>query len=229
MEQEIGSEAPVDPAAAAFEALRREVALLNVALAGLAAERAAAPDYSETLGEISKGLSVVGARLRKVMASPGLAMSPSEVARQVAAAGGEVRRQDRAALSQAQDGLQRAMRDLDGWIDRARLASAQNWRLLQVGSVGLLAGAFLGVFLPGVVATAAPERWAWPEKMAAHALQRGLWPAGERLLQAADTQKWQDGSDGAAIVAQNRDKLAACLREARPPKRPRSCLIQLRS
>lgn len=57
MEQGGGPADPAD-AAAAFEALRREVALLNVAVAGLAAERRPAPDYSETLGEIAKGVSV---------------------------------------------------------------------------------------------------------------------------------------------------------------------------
>lgn len=227
MDQEIGSEAPVDPAAAAFEALRREVALLNVALAGLAAERAAAPDYSETLGEISKGVSVAVGRLGKVLTSPALTLSPAEVARQIAAAGDEARRQDRAVLSQAQDGLRRATVELDAWIDRARLASVQNWRLLQAALAGLLVGAVLSVLLPVVVTRAAPERWAWPEKMAAHVLRRDLWSAGERLLQTADARRWQDGRDGAAIVAQNRDKLARCSRAMRPAKRPRSCLIEL--
>lgn len=227
MDEEIGSEAPVDPAAAAFEALRREVALLNVAVAGLAAERAAAPDYSETLGEISKGVSMAVGRLGKVLTSPALALSPAEVARQIAAAGDEARRQDRAVLQQAQEGLQRAMGDLVGWIDRARLASAQNWRLAQVALAGFLAGAVLGVLLPGVVARASPQQWAWPEKMAAHVLRRDLWSAGERLLQIADARRWQDGRDGAAIVAWNRDKLAACSRGPRPAKRPRRCLIEL--
>lgn len=177
MERESGSEAQGDPAAAAFEALRREVALLSVAVAGLAAERAAAPDYSETLGEISKGVSVVGARLGKVMASPALALSPAEMARQIAAAGDEARRQDRAVLQQALDGLRRAIGDLDGWIDRARLASAQNWRLLQAALAGFLVGAVLGALLPGVVARAAPQSWAWPEKMAADVLRRDMWSA----------------------------------------------------
>lgn len=223
MEQEIGSAALVDPAAAAFEALRREVGLLNVAVAGLAAERAAAPDYSETLGEISKGVSVLGGRLGRVMTSPALALSPAEVGRQITAAGDEVRRQERAALSQAQDGLRRAMSDLDGWIDRARLASVQNWRLLQVSLRGLLVGAVLGVMLPGVVARAAPQRWAWPEKMAAHVLRQDLWSAGERLLQTANAQSWQDGRDGRAIVAQNRDALRSCARDAQPATRSRRC------
>lgn len=70
MDQDTGREEPVDPAAVAFEALRREVALLNVALAGLAAERASAPDYSETLGEIAQGVRVAVGRIGKLAASP---------------------------------------------------------------------------------------------------------------------------------------------------------------
>ncbi|PXA77563.1 hypothetical protein DMC25_23075 [Caulobacter sp. D4A] len=227
MEHEIGSEAQGDPAAAAFEALRREVALLNVAVAGLAAERAAAPDYSETLGEIYKGLSVVGARLGKVMASPALALSPAEVARQIAAAGEEARRQDRATLNQAQEGLRRATGDLDAWVDRARLASVQNWRLVQAAVAGLLVGAVLGVLLPNVVARAAPERWAWPEKRAAHVLRRDLWSAGERLLQTADAGRWRDSRIGGRIVAQNRQALAVCAKRAAASKSKRSCVTRL--
>ncbi|WP_066684834.1 DUF6118 family protein [Caulobacter sp. CCH9-E1] len=185
--------APAEPAdaAAVFEALRREVALLTVAVAGLAAERATAPDYSETLGEIAKGVSVAVGRLDKVMASPGLAQSPADLARRIAAAGDEARRQDRAAVHQAQEALQRSTRDLDGWIDRARLASAQNWHLVQATAVGVVAGAILWASLPIVIVNAAPPDWAWPEKRAAHVLRRDMWSAGERLLAVADGEGWR--------------------------------------
>ncbi|KQY29495.1 hypothetical protein ASD38_09150 [Caulobacter sp. Root487D2Y] len=227
MDQDIGSEAPVDPAAVAFEALRREVALLNVALAGLAAERASAPDYSETLGEIAQGVRVAVGRIGKLATSPALAATPAEIARQITAAGDEARRQDRATLHQAQEILQRAADDLRGWVNTARLARLQNRRLIQMALVGMLAGGLFGGWLPGVVARAAPDQWAWPEKMAARTLRRDLWSAGERLLETADARKWQDSRDGAAIVAQNRDVLAKCARDLRPARRPQRCLIQL--
>ena len=227
MEQDIGSEAPVDPAAVAFEALRREVALLNAALAGLAAERASAPDYSETLGEIAQGVRVAVGRIGKLATSPALAATPAEIAQQITAAGDEARRQDRATLHQAQEMLQRAAGDLRGWVNTARLARLQNRRLIQMTLIGLLAGGLLGGWLPGVVARAAPDQWAWPEKMAARTLRRDLWPAGERLLETADARKWQDSRDGAAIVAQNRDVIAKCARNSRPARRPQRCLIQL--
>lgn len=190
MERDVAPAEPAD-AAAAFEALRREVALLNVAVAGLAAERAPAPDYSETLGEIAKGVSVAVGRLGKLVASPAFALSPADLARQISAAGEEARRQDRASVYHAQEALQRSARDLDGWIDRARLASKQNWRLVQAGAIGVVAGAILCASLPTVIVNAVPASWAWPEKRAAHVLRRDMWSAGERMLEMANPSKFK--------------------------------------
>ena len=183
MEQDVGADEPAD-AATAFEALRREVALLNVAVAGLAAERAPAPDYSETLGEIAKSVSVAISRLGKVMTSPALATDPTQMARQIAVAAEDARRQDHVLLQQT-------TRDLQSWIDGARLANTQNWRLLQLGAAGLVVGLLFGIWAPNTIARAAPERWAWPERLAARTLGREPWAAGERLLAVADLQRWQ--------------------------------------
>lgn len=190
MEQDVAPAEPAD-AAAAFDALRREVALLNVAVAGLAAERASAPDYSESLGEIAKGVSTTIGRLGKVMTSPALTTGPAEMARQIAAAADAAQHQDRALLQQARDVLQQASRDLQGWINSARLARKQNRRLMQIGAVGLTVGTLFGIWLPNTVAHIAPDRWAWPEKLAARTLDREAWAAGERLLEAADPPRWK--------------------------------------
>lgn len=229
MDQDIGSEPPVDPAAVAFEALRREVALLNVALAGLAAERASAPDYSETLGEIAQGVRVAIGRIEKLATSPALAATPAEIARQITAAGDEARRQDRATLHQAQEMLQRAAGDLSGWVDTARLANAQNWRLFQAAIAGVVGGAVLGTSLPVVVAQAAPEHWAWPERRAARMLHRDMWPAGERLLAVADPQRWREMQTAQRIVEQNRDVLGRCVAAAQKAKGGKHCLISVDS
>lgn len=87
MDQDVKPEEPVDPAAVAFEGLRREVALLHAAMGGLTAERASAPDYSETLGEITKGMTVLVGRMGKLAVSPALALTRAEMARQISAAG----------------------------------------------------------------------------------------------------------------------------------------------
>lgn len=229
MDQDIGSEAPVDPAAVAFEALRREVALLNVALAGLAAERASVPDYSETLGEIAQGVKIAVTRVGKVAVSPALALTPAEMAQQITAAGDEARRQDRVVLHQAQEMLQRAAGDLRGWVDTARLASVQNRRLLQAASAGLVGGAVLGASFPAIVAQTAPEPWAWPEKRAARVLHRDMWSAGERMLVMADPDRWREIQTARRIVGQNRDMLARCVRATQKAKVGKRCIITLRT
>jgi hypothetical protein len=190
MEQDVAPAEAAD-AAAAFEALRREVALLNVAVAGLAADRAPAPDYSETLGEIAKGVSVAVGWLGKVLASPALALGPAEIAQRIAAAGDEARRLDHVAFDQARNGLERVTREISGLVDGARLAGLQQRRLFQVALAGAFVGALLGVLLPGAVARLAPARWAWPEVLAARVLRRDTWSAGERMLAVSDTARWQ--------------------------------------
>jgi hypothetical protein len=229
MDQDIGSEAPVDPAAVAFEALRREVALLNVALAGLAAERASAPDYSETLGEIAQGVRVAVGRIGKLATSPALAATPAEIARQITAAGDEARRQDRATLHQAQEMLQRAAGDLRGWVATARLASVQNWRLLQAALAGVVGGAVLGASFPVIVAQAAPEQWAWPERRAARVLHRDMWSAGERLLSVADPTRQRELEASRLIIEQNRNVLAKCGKAADKAKAEIRCVIAVKS
>lgn len=215
MEQDVGPEESAD-AAAAFEALRREVALLKVAVAGLAAERTPAPDYSEALGQIAKGVSVAVGRLGKVMTSPAFALSPADMARQIAAAGDEARRQDRAVVHQAQEALLRSAHDLDGWIDRARLASAQNWRLVQTTIAGVVGGVLIGALPPAIVVNAAPESWAWPERRAASLLDLDMWSAGERLLADANPQRWRTLSKPQATKAQGCAPLSGKQRKARP-------------
>lgn len=226
MERDVAPAEPVD-AAAAFEALRREVALLNVAVAGLAAERAPAPDYSETLGEIAEGVSVAVGRLGKVMTSPAFDVSPADLARQIAVAGDDARRQDRAAVHQAQEALQRTARDLDGWVDRARLASAQNWLLLQAALTGVIGGAVLGASFPVIVARAVPEQWAWSEKRAALILGRDMWSAGEHLLATADQDRWREIQAERRTMDQNREALVRCAKAAQRAKAEKRCVISV--
>src|SRR3546814_4031817 len=62
-----------DQAAQAFESLRAEVSLMRRAVERLAAERAEVPDvpdYSETLGVISRNLSATAQRVDALVKSP---------------------------------------------------------------------------------------------------------------------------------------------------------------
>ncbi|QUD89844.1 DUF6118 family protein [Phenylobacterium montanum] len=218
MDQQSETVEPADAAALAFEGLRREVALLNVAMGGLAAERASAPDYSESLAEIVREVSRIAGGMSKLYAAPALQLTPDEVGRRIQLAGTEARRQEQAALQRAEASLERAAADLRGCAATARLADVQKRRLLQVGAAALAVGAVLGIFLPGVVARSVPERWAWPERMAAGLLHRDLWSAGERLLSVADPDRW--GRMHAAQASAQHDSAKA--EPSAPPRSSRS-------
>jgi len=225
MDQDSGVEASADPAAAAFETLRREVVLLKVAIAGLAAEQPTMPDYSETLGEIAQGVRLAVGRMGRLATSPALALSPAQMAREITQAGETARRDDRATLHLAREQLRQAAGDLRGWIDSARLASVQSRRLLQVALAGLVGGAVLGISLPSLIAKAAPETWSWPEKRAARGLGRDLWSAGERLLSVADPPRWRQVQTDSALADDNRDAIDRCARNAGRTARPTRCVV----
>jgi hypothetical protein len=143
-----------------------------------------------------------------------LAATPAEIGQQITAAGDEARRQDRATLHQAQETLQRAAGDLRGWVNTARLARLQNWRLLQVALASLVGGGTLGMSLLGAVVQVVPEQWAWPEKSAARVLHRDMWSAGERMLLVADAERWRRIEAHRQITENGRDESARCTRSA---------------
>ena len=125
MEEETSqSQAPADPAALAFEALREEVALVRRAVTGLAAERAAIeiPDYSETLGQIVRASEATAASLKTLAAMPALRLTAHDWAHEIAAASEQARRADQEALTQARDALQQAARDMTAKLTSAKSA-----------------------------------------------------------------------------------------------------------
>ena len=142
-------------------------------------------------------------------------MRPSQMAREITQASEAARLQDRAVLHQALDALADAARDLRGWIETARLAELQNLRLVQAAAAGLVVGAVLSACLPVVIAQAAPQHWAWPEKRAAGVLKRDMASAGERLLAVAHPQGWRAMQTARLIVDDNRAVIARCGRPTR--------------
>lgn len=145
----IPSEAPPDPAAFAFEALREEVALVRRAVAGLAAERASIeiPDYSETLGRIMRASAVTAANLKALAEMPALRMSSRDWGQEIAAAADNARRTDHQALERAQTLFERQSREMAASLESATTAERQHQWLLWTA-----VGAFTtGILLSAIV------------------------------------------------------------------------------
>ena len=158
------SQAPADPAALAFEALREEVALVRRAVTGLAAERAAIeiPDYSETLGQIMRTSEATAASLKALAARPALRLTAQDWGREIAVASEQARRADQQALTQARDTLQQAAREMTAKLTSAKSADKQRQWLLGTWTAGFFAGMILLAIGIGPVVRAMPESWHWP-------------------------------------------------------------------
>jgi hypothetical protein len=221
---------PVDPAEAAFARMHGEVALLRRAIEAMAAERAGLeiPDYGATLGQIAADLAATTKASVAVAASPALRMTPKALAAEIDAVVVDARRADRVALTTASAALTKATEDLSGWIDSARQASLQNWRLIQVGIVGLVAGAILWAAVPGAVARLTPAVWGWPERLAAFSLGGDPWNAGEQMLAVADPGRWQAVAGAERLADNDAPAIAACATAARRGGKPVRCQIMVR-
>jgi hypothetical protein len=82
--------------------------LPEAAIAGLAAKREAAPDYSETLGEIATRLNAMRDAIRTLAGRPAMQIKPDAMAEQIAAAGTMARAEDSAVIKKARDRIDTA-------------------------------------------------------------------------------------------------------------------------
>ncbi len=138
---------PADEAAAAFENLRQEIALMRRAVAGLSAEHAPieVPDYSQTLGQMGKALNAILKTNRELAEAPALRMTAQNWAEQIAAASRTARQADREELDRARSGFDEITRVLCASFASARAADAQLMWVLGAAGSGLVVGILIGV------------------------------------------------------------------------------------
>lgn len=156
-----------DPAATAFEELRKEVALVRRAVSGLAAERATVPDYSETLGQILQACSAAARRFKELKELPALHLTPESIGRQIDDAAETARRANHAALTEAGAALQQTTRDLNSHMLSARSAKSQRIWLAATGAVCLVTGMILWAIIAGYADRPPPADLRSPEAKAA--------------------------------------------------------------
>jgi hypothetical protein len=172
-------EAVGDDPAAAFEALRAEVAALRASLGG----GRAAPDYAPTLGKMA-------ATLAKIEAHPALQLTPEAFAHQLRQARDAAQQQGGRDISAAIQRVDVAGAGLERLVERQRTGHEQVGQVAIMTAVGAVAGVILWVGLSGPIARALPASWSVPERMAAATLNLNRWQAGARLMQSANPQGW---------------------------------------
>ena len=139
--------APEDEAAAAFEELRQEIALMRRAVTGLSAEHASieVPDYSQTLGRMAAALNAILRTNKELAEAPALQMNARNWAEHIAEASRTARQPDREALDRARSGLDQIARAMSASLDSARTADKQLTWLLCAAGGGLAVGVPIGV------------------------------------------------------------------------------------
>ena len=193
MEQGLIETSAADPAATAFDGLRREVTMLRLAVAQLADAPAKNEplDYTETLGAMANGITKTAEGLKALRSSPALELTPDELSRQIVRASAEMREVEREGMRRAAESLRSAAGELSRWIDTARLASVQNPRLIQTGAAAFVRGVLLWSMLPGIISRAVPASWHWPERMAARTMRVEMWQADQPMMTVADHNRWE--------------------------------------
>lgn len=116
-----------DPASKAFVRLRREVAMMRLAVEKLADEpaRIEIPDYTDTLTEIREAMRAQANHYRKLIDAPALSVTPDQPAAQIKAACADARK---------------AERQLTGFVESARTADRQNKWVLGFGGLCFVCG-----------------------------------------------------------------------------------------
>ena len=204
-----------DDPAAAFEALRAEVAQVRAALDGRAS---AGPDYSPTLAAIAKSLAAIEAH-------PALRSTPEAFANQVRQASEALQQQGRRELASAVQRVDAAGAELERLAERQRTGREQVRQVAIMTAGGAVVGVIVWVCFSGPIARALPASWNVPERMAAATLRLDRWEAGARLMARANPQGWARLAQAAELDRTNRAALDDCRRAAARTARTQRCAV----
>ena len=216
-----------DDAATAFDAMRRQLALLTSAVEGFASRQEAitARDYGPDLEKIAARMANVGNAINVLAERPAIALTPAEMARQIEAAGKTIQQADHAAFSGAQQGLAQAARELDGMVARERTREKQVDALIWAALFGMIT-AMLFILL----GNAALERLGWlpsAEQRAVALLGGDRWKAGQALMATENPARWREMLDAIKLVDANAETLALCAAHARQRGKAARCTIDV--
>jgi hypothetical protein len=211
-------EALGDDPAAAFEALRAEVAALRASLGE--GDGRVAPDYAPTLGKMA-------AALAKIEAHPALQLTPEAFAYQVRQARDAAQQQGSRDMSAAIQRVDAAGAGLERLAEQQRTGREQNLWLAIMTGIGAAAGVIVWVCLSGPIARTLPAGWGLPERMAAATMGLDRWHAGQRLLQTVNPDRWRAAVDADTLVGANAEAIAACRQQAARTGKPQRCVLKV--
>jgi hypothetical protein len=210
-------------AARAFDDLRAEVSVLRRALESLSAAWQAnqAPDYTPTLGAISKRLQEVVARLQAIEGHPALRMTPEHHQHAMAQAGSVVMHESVSRLDLAMQAIRGHASELRALIGSVREQDRQLKWLVVTGVTALL----IGLLTSPVFARSLP--FGLDGRVAAFIMRTDRWDAGSDLMAAGNPEAWKGVMAAVDLSKANREALSACRDAAARTKKEQRCLISV--
>jgi hypothetical protein len=208
-------------AARAFEDLRAEVSVLRRSVELLPEEWEAnqPPDYTESLGQITQGLSKVVGRLQIIEQHPALKSTPAQYQAAILAAGRDLMSQGVGRLDRASEGLEREQQNLARVIGTVR-GQRKQWEWLAItAAAALMAGLLLSPFAARLLP------FGWDAAVAAAVLHADRWHAGQVLMKSSDPTGWATLAAEINLVEPNHEALTACREAAERTKKEQRCAI----
>jgi hypothetical protein len=215
------NEEPSGDAARAFDDLRAEVSVLRRAVEALPEEWEAnqAPDYTESLGEITHGLAEVVGRLDVIEQHPALNATPAQHQTAIIAAGQDLMSRAAGRIDAAAETFKREQQNLAGVIGTLRAQRKQReWLAITAGAafvVGLLLSPFAARMLP----------FGWDAGVAATIMHADRWSAGQALMKSTNPGGWATLAAEIQLAESNHDALTACREVAERTKKEQRCTI----
>ena len=208
-------------AARAFEDLRAEVSVLRRSVELLPEEWEAnrGPDYTESLGQITQGLSKVVGRLQAIEQHPALKSTPAQYQAAILAAGRDLMSQGVGRLDRASDAFEREQQNLAGVIGTVR-GKRQQWEWLGITAAAALT---VGLVLSPFAARLLP--FGWDAAVAAAIMHTDRWKAGQALMKSSNPAGWATLATEINVAEANHDALTACREAAQRTKKEQHCSI----
>jgi hypothetical protein len=215
------NEEPSSDAARAFEDLRAEVSVLrrSVELLPEEWETNQPPDYTESLGQITQGLSKVVGRLQVIEQHPALKSTPAQYQAAILAAGRDLMSQGVGRLDRASDAFEREQQNLARVIGTMR-GKRQQWEWLAITAAAAL---MVGLVVSPLVARLLP--FGWDAAVAATIMHADRWNAGQALMKSSNPAGWDTLAAEMNLAEANHDVLAACREAAAKAKKEQRCPV----
>src|SRR3546814_708063 len=150
-----------DDPQAAFEQLRGEVALVRLAVEGLARARESIeiPDYQPTLANTEKILLALTQRVDVIAKSPAMKLTPETMGERVNASVASATGELHNLVNSTRSDMSEAARELRGLIGTTRARWQQDRWLFWIGLGGVVLGILVYALLDGLIARAMPDSW----------------------------------------------------------------------